>query len=86
MKQTKRHKLCFGTDKGKTFQNRINTGKNSGDSKTVTLVQKKHNFEKNCVFFFLTRFELERRHGKRASNTTAASGRSRECAGVAATQ
>ena len=41
MKQTKRHKLCFGTDKGKTFQNRINTDKNSGDSKTVTLVQKK---------------------------------------------
>ena len=40
MKQTKRHKLCFGTDKGKTFQNRINTDKNSGDSKTVTLVQK----------------------------------------------
>ena len=38
MKQTKRHKLCFGTDKGKTFQNRINTDKNSGDSKTVTLV------------------------------------------------
>ena len=40
MKQTKRHKLCFGTDKGKTFQNCINAGKNSGDSKTVTLVQK----------------------------------------------
>lgn len=39
MKQTKRHKLCFGTDKGKTFQNCINAGKNSGDSKTVTLVQ-----------------------------------------------
>ena len=44
MKQTKRHKLCFGTDKGKTFQNRINTGKNSGDSKTVTLVHLKTNF------------------------------------------
>ena len=49
MKQTKRHKLCFGTDKGKTFQNRINTGKNSGDSKTVTLVQRKRHLGEFCV-------------------------------------
>ena len=51
MKQTKRHKLCFGTDKGKTFQNRINTDKNSGDSKTVTLVQKAAHTKGMCCFF-----------------------------------
>ena len=53
MKQTKRHKLCFGTDKGKTFQNRINTGKNSGDSKTVTLVQKTTSFDLSSFTFYL---------------------------------
>ena len=54
MKQTKRHKLCFGTDKGKTFQNRINTDKNSGDSKTVTLVQKETTiFDRKLSFLFV---------------------------------
>lgn len=53
MKQTKRHKLCFGTDKGKTFQNRINTDKNSGDSKTVTLVQQKRRYPLSGYLRFL---------------------------------
>ena len=46
MKQTKRHKLCFGTDKGKTFQNRINTGKNSGGDhrKFCVKVNRSHPF------------------------------------------
>ena len=67
MKQTKRHKLCFGTDKGKTFQNRINTGKNSGDSKTVTLVHKNRPAFRQ-VYFYCCVFNpmCPRAHGGRA--------------------